>query len=94
MKAKFYVILIDIDLDENTKNSVYFGGFSASKLMTDTEMISTDIPSAVKFTSKGEAESMCQIIKEYMIKTLSITPHLYTEEIEAEYKIQSVVEFC
>ena len=94
MKAKFYVILIETTVTETVKSSVYFGGFSMSKLVSDTEMKETDIPNAVKFTSKTEAESMCSIIKEYFVNTYQVKPRIYTEEIEAEYKIQSVVEFC
>ena len=94
MKAKFYVILIDTKVSEAVKSSVYFGGFSPSKLMSDTEIIETNIPNAVKYDTKAEAESMCSIIKEYMEKNEAFNdPHIYIEEIEAEYKIQTVIEF-
>ena len=96
MKFKFYVILIETQKDDETKTSTYFGGFS-QPTETDTGqgtmyIKETDIPNAVKFSTKTEVDSMCGIIKEYITRKSEFATKLYTMEIEAVYTIQSVVE--
>lgn len=102
MKAKFYIILIESEVvDSSTEDikiekvSFHFGGFTEKKLFCERDIKESNIPNAIKYDSKQDAENACKEIKDFILLNQDIfyKYELYIEEIEAEYQINSVLNY-